>query len=314
MDIEVENIQGEDTIDMSQVINNQTASDADLTDIDRGIRLLSETIFTHGNPEQNYKTIVNDILLENKRNKTLIDNYEASEKRWNKWKWVSGCLTVATLAIVLFGDLFDQSLNTSEETELTVGKVLISVGSVFTVVTALFSAFSYWKQGREHEHQEQQLCLQQADNEMVKKLRIVLENWGALERAQENHFAEVDINKKANQCFKHIKDLPKDKQLPPKSCMASMTLQLLSDDHPTKQTANTIKKLEEELLPRSDHDEENKGFVDLGQKGTIDSTAPSNRSELEVIRQWKNLQQQMRGLYIDELYCGESRITRRNFQ
>lgn len=299
-------------IDISQLIGERKELDPELSDMDRGIQLLSEALFAHAKGEKDYQELVNDLLAENERNQTTLVNFQASERRWNYWKWVGACLTVTVVATVLFADLFDQSLDTTEGTRRTVRRVLISVGAVGTALTAAFSYIAYRLEGKRHGQYENQLGLQQNDNEMVKKLRIVLENWGALQRSQKDYLSEVDVNKCAKQCFKNIKDLPEDKELPPKSCMASMTLQLLSDEHPAKQTAKKIKELEEEISPRGKDDDDNKGFVDLGQKGTLDWSSSVGDVELEIARQWKALQQHMGGLYIDEFYVDRNHISRRD--
>ncbi len=308
----VDDRKGEVAIDMSQFISQRKEIDPDLTDIDRGIQLLSEALFAHAKGESDYIELVNDLLTENDRNLTLVEDYKTSERSWNRWKWVGGCLTVSVVAVVLFADLFDQALDTTEGTQKTVRRALISIGAIGTVVTTIFSYIAYRMEGKRHDQYENQLGLQQPDNEMVKKLRLVLENWGALQRSQKDYLSEVDVNKCAKQCFKNIKDLPDDKELPSKSCMASMTLQLLSDEHPARQTANKIKKLEETITPRGKDDEDNKGFVDLGQKGTLDLSNSPNDVEIEIAHQWKTLQQQMGGLYIDEFYHNRNRICRRD--
>jgi hypothetical protein len=303
-------------VDIRKLISDGDIKDPDLPDIDRGIKLLSDTIFSHTEDENDYSTIITDLIERNETSLHQVATYNASKKRWHTWKWVGICLTVTTVAIVLFADLFDQSLDTTEGSEKTFRRVLISVGAAGTALTAAFSAFSYYMEGKRNARYKRELGLQQPDNELVKKLRMILENWGALQRAQDDYRSQVDVNKSAKQCFKHIKDLPEDKGLPPKSCMASVTLQLLNEEHPAKRSASKIKELEESISPRSSLDEDNKAFKDLGQKGSIDfrSSIPPkiSKAEYEIACQWKDLQQAMGGLYIDEFYFGENRIYRRD--
>lgn len=292
---------------------------ADLSDVDLGIQLLSDAIFAHSSQENNYDTIAQDLLAQTELNERALVDLKKSEKRWNKWKWGMAVLTVVTLAVTFFADSFDQLIDTDKGRQRTVRIVLILAGGALAIISAIFGFIAQRIEGNKNSRYKRKVGLQQNETDMVKKMRVILENWGALRRAREDYRSEVDVNKSVKECFKNIKQLPdtiSDKQLPPKSTLASMTLQLLDDEHPTKKIANKIKTVEESISPPNSPVENGKSFKDLGQKGTLQfdsGTLPNCTSEeLEVTDLWRQLQKQMGGLYIDELFCDGACIARRD--
>lgn len=302
-------------IEMDEIDRGNSSDTSNLSDIDRGLLLLSNTLFAHSEQSSDYTQIVKDLMEANERHEQLLEAYHSSQKRWRIWKWLGIALEVSIVSATLFVDLYDRLLSPQEVGRNRVLKILTPISSAGAAASAAFSVLAYLVEGKRLKQYEDQLSLQESDKELVKKLHMILENWGALQRAQENERSEVDTHESARKCFKHIKSLPHDERLPPKSHLASMTLMLLDDDHPAKQAAHKIKEFAETLFSIDGADSGSQGFQDVGQKAAFDAgdvRIPSPREhEEELSKYWAKLKQAMAGLYIDEIYHNGALLSRR---
>lgn len=293
------------------------------SDMDRGLELLSSALGKHTHNNQTYKKIVEDLIDANQKNQQLLESYKASEIRWNRWKWTGFAVDGVAIALTFFAELYTRAFDTNQDNKSNraAHQAIAVCGLAGVILTSAFAFMAYWIEGAKFEQYEKQLGLQEKDNALVKKLRMILENWGALLRAQENPESEVDANSSAKKCFKQIKDLPEnehDERLPPKfrAKLASVTVQLLDEDHPAKQAVHDLLELEKNS-PRSPSDEEqsSQGFQNMGQQAAQNSVpVPLHMEEHEqkIENLWKLLQANMHGLYTDEIAFDNFHVKRRD--
>lgn len=296
-------------IDQTQIPINEDAFPA--SDLDLGLQFFSEFTASHLPDGQSVDTV--KLLIEQDAVKKLrLQKIEKSRVRWRRTKKVGIYVTNFSTIFTAVAGLLALFLASSSDNTTRQAITAIAVISIAIPVLAAFGTAIAWKyQGKRQVQLENETNLHEEDIDAVKKMRTVIEAWGAMKRAQQDETQSVDLDRKIKECFKKIQQLPEKasptRQIPDKTVLASATITLLPNDHPLNQTISQMVSLK---APDSETDSDSgeyPSFHDIGQKDrrnqpTIQTNpdTPENRS----CDHWKKMQHLMHGLYVQKLLVG----------
>lgn len=280
------------------------------SDLDRGLEFFAEFVDSHF-PDDQRIDAVKLLFDQDMQRQRQISALEKSSKRWNKTKKITLIITLSTSLYAIIADLLDQLLNPNTRRQQDVRIAIVVSAILLTAMAGAISYFAYWMQGKKNEKLKQALELHEPDIEMVKKIRAIMESWGALMKAQDDCDSCIDVNGKIKTCFKNIKKIPIETPagtVADRNILVSATVTLLPADHPLNET---IIKLATPRKPglRADSDSSDDGsFHDIGQKTHRRhrrTNALSSCSEEQVFKNWERIEQLMDGLYVERIYAGK---------
>jgi hypothetical protein len=169
-----------------------------------------------------------------------------------------------------------------------------------------------WRLGKSYKEHKRLTELSCKDKKMVKKIKIILDSIGKMQRAIEDPNDNTDLELNEKKCFKTIRELSEDeisaRDLPNKAQLASAAISTLPSEHPIKKELEVIQK----LTPRGESSEG--AFKDIGQKAGARHSSPrmykgkekSSQGELEG--RWHKLRTMMHGLYVDHIICDDGTL------
>lgn len=277
-----------------------------LSDLDRGIQLMSEMIFSN-NKENHYGEIVKTLIQVDKDQKNKMILHKASKRRWTYIERGSAVFAITLIALALIAESVDQLFNSNDKTQLKARiAIVISVAGI-ALIGSLISGVAQYLIGPKYRYNKHQAKLQTKDTETVKKITAILESLGQMARAQENQNETINLEQVQKECFENIRNLSddeiKDKGLPDKTELASLAIQKLPLTHRIRKQFNVIMELQK---PTSNDDDE--AFHDIGQKAgkrpsppTISHT-PEDRYPL-LKKEWEKICKMMGNLPVEHLYC-----------
>lgn len=284
----------------------------DDSDLDRGLNFLTNFINSHY-PGENGVNAVELLFDQNVRNQREIHQLEISKRKWSRTKKLCLLITIAATAYAVFANILDQLLSPNDRRQQDVRIAIVISASLLGVAASFISFIAWLLQGKKTEELEKARAMQAPDNDMVKKIRSIIEAWGALDKARQDESILVDVNGKIKSCFKNIKELPPptEEKFPHRNLLVSATINLLPDDHPLNQK---IIKLIPEPSPQNAHapqktdsdsdSTDDPSFHDIGQKILRSASTILQHSDAAArlcSQRWKKIEDLMGGLHVKEL-------------
>lgn len=266
------------------------------SDFDRGIQKFAELYLLDQN-------VLSKIFMQKIENELTLKKLKLWRKIWNVAKWTGITIAAVSLFYSFTADMIAQLVKTTSNGRLIARTVIVTTSSGLVVISSVFAAISWCLSGRKHLQYKKLSELQEKDNIAVKKLRVILETWGAMARSNESLETSRDmgLDEKIDRCFKKIKKLPKqidDIELPSKSKLTSQTISLCDGSHPVKRLVNSI------ISQQGSEEENGVPFEDKGQQG-IDRNSQDYIEEIsdqQIKNSWIELQRMTGGIKIKKIY------------
>ena len=293
--------------EVSEVRFNEDSQSIDIlkneldTDFDRGVQKFAELYLLDQN-------VLSKIFMQNVENELILKKLKRWKKIWTVAKWTGITIAAVSLFYSFDADTITQLINASTNGEIIARTVIVITSSGLVVISSGFAAISWCLSGRKHLQYKKLSELQEKDCIAVKKLRIILETWGAMTRSNEsleiNRDLDLDLDEKIDRCFKKIKKLPKqidNIELPSKSKLTSQTINLCDANHPIKRLVNSI------VSQQGSEDENKVRFEDKGQQGMDGNSQEYNDENFdsEIKYSWRELQHKLSGIKVRKIYLSK---------